>query len=612
MRRRAVTLGAVVVFAMGLLGLVALDRPSGRGAGPGLVPLPALTGARSMAAASGAQPAPAGRQVVVEGALPKLPKTAEAWQLADHVDEARVAQLAKAFGLSGVPAATTGGGSGWSVSDGNRILQVLSEQGAPWMLGPVSSATACEPPAPPPPPCAADGACPTTTMCRVVGTNPSASASTGNSTASIPGAASTSSSIASTATTTVGPRPPSPPAAPATAPDGPPATPTLCRLPQPQPPCPADLRCQVTCAPVGPPPTTAPVDEHLRAGAVGAAVSLVRSLGFEADASHAVAFPTFGGWAVTVQPVVGGAGTQGWSQEMVIDAEGAAVSGFGSLALPTKAGAYPLVGLQAGLDRLGRGEIAWTGGSESLMSGAVAVSRPPVTNVAGPATTILTPGSNVGTAAPSPGSAPAAPAFCVATTSQPTVPTVPCPSPVPPPSSPPCVAAGAPTTAAGCAAPRPAPPPCGSSRPPMTPPCAQAPPMTACSASGAPTTTACVVPATIPATAPPLVVTGARLGLDFSRSSGSAAWLEPVYVFTTREGDISVPAVVDGLMAAPGAGAEPPAPYPMPAMPGGPAPAGPLLPTPSTTRPTTRPTTSPPPPTTVPPATVTIGSPPTR
>ena len=617
MGRRAVTLGAVVLFAVGLMTVVVLHRPETRGAVTGLVPLPALTGAGStMAASAPDAPVPSPRPVTVEGTLANLPTSAQAWQLTDHVELARVVQLAKAFGLAGVPTATPEGG--WAASGPNRWLQVQRAPGSPWVVGSGPPPPRCEPP---PPPCAPNGACPEV-ACSVGGT---ASAS-GGAPAAGSGGGSSSAPSGSSSSASGGPQTDPPITPPTTAVDGTTGSFPRC-LP---PPCPPGGRCPaIACGPVGPPPTTVPVDEHLRAGAVAAATSLVRRLGFEVDASHAEAYPGAGGWVVAVGASVSGVATQGWWQQVTVDATGAAISGYGYLALPTKAGAYPLAGVKAGLDRLSRGEIVWSGGDGGgVFGGAVDLAGPPVTAVAPPApagsvvpplatttsrppppsTTSVLPGKPAipATTVPAPGSVPPVPAICKALATQP------CPSPPMSPGPRPCIApAASPTTTLDCPVPVPL-PACNGFKPPTTPPCADVPPGIACNGSATPTTTACV-PLTPPAP-PPLVVTGVRLGLAFVASAGRA-WLEPVYVFTTKdEGDISVPAVVDALVAKPTPAPEPaPLPLRVPITKGS-APGGAIPPSPPA--PTTRPTVSGPPVPTAkppvggPPASVTIGPPP--
>jgi hypothetical protein len=574
MARRLVSVAVVVLLAAALVVAVLLRRTAGDGGSGALAPLPALTGAASTAdaaAATARAPVPV-RHVTVQGTLAELPGAADAWKLADQVDEARVVQLAKAFGLSAAPVADPAGG--WSVSSPDRWLSVARGPGAPWTVGFGSPPTACGVAIPP---CAPNGDCPVG-GCEVA----SGSASTSGGTASGGAVAAGGSSSASSGngSSAAGGNASSPlPGGNASSPDVPPArtpvtppttsagstgrSPSLCPLP----PCPAGGKCPViACAPIGPPPTTVPVDEHGRAPAVDVALSLVRSLGFAVDAAHAQSVPEpAGGWAVTVEPLVAGVATQGWSQQVAVDASGAVVSGHGSLALPTKEGAYPLVGVKAGLDRLGRGEFAFAGGDEGVFGSGVAVGAPPATAVARPvpaggfppttptvtpappATSAVRPATPaVVTTVPVPGSTPPARPICAGPGSAPTVPAVPCTKPDPSPCAAPAGVAGT----LPCPMPPPL-PPCNGSGAPTTTACVGGFPLPPCNGSGAPTTTACVQ-ATVPVAPPDLVVTGARLGLTFAPSSAGTAWLEPVYVFTTKdEGDLSVPAVVDALVATP-------------------------------------------------------------
>src|SRR6266545_3100954 len=131
-------LALLVVGALGAGGVVVARSSTSRR--PPVLELAAAGGSPSQASATAEArdltPAQAGLQpswprvrYELSVAPPDLPDEARAWRLVPKVGDDQVAELARALGFGARPTATQGG---WRVFEGNRLLQVNREFGAPW------------------------------------------------------------------------------------------------------------------------------------------------------------------------------------------------------------------------------------------------------------------------------------------------------------------------------------------------------------------------------------------------------------------------------------------------------------------------------------------------
>lgn len=366
MRNRIAVLAAMSAFAVGVAGVAVVAARSG----DGLPLLPALADGR---AADAAAMAPEGARVeyVVEGALADLPLEAPAFRLPDGGDDRAVLRLAEALGMADGTKRKQGGT--YTVTKGDHRLTVESDHGMPWFLGfgcpdvPVSSdgsmkAMGCavgpgggaiEPdsgggssgssgsgsvePCPPCPP-NADCACPSPPVPSHAGAG--SSGGSGNAGASVqrcpsscpPDDGAGSSGANRNTGASVQACPPCPPDAD-------------CACSQPRPVLPRAVPPVVTTPPPVPPADLPPRDEAERI-----ARGLFERLGLPLDT-----FELDGGqwqWSATLSPPVGGLPVVGREHNVVIGPKGEVVGAHGHLRPPTRIGDYPLVGVQAGLDRL--------------------------------------------------------------------------------------------------------------------------------------------------------------------------------------------------------------------------------------------------------------------
>ena len=85
------------------------------------------------------------------------------------------------------------------------------------------------------------------------------------------------------------------------------------------------------------------------------ATSVLRTAGLDTTGSTVEASGGISEWFVSVTPAVGGVQLSGAGWSVTVGPHGVVLFGSGWLATPTSAGQYPLVGVQAGLDRLRAG-----------------------------------------------------------------------------------------------------------------------------------------------------------------------------------------------------------------------------------------------------------------
>lgn len=369
MRNRAAA-APVVAFAVAVAAVAVLAARSG--GGDRLVRLPAAFGASAGEddAAATTMAAPAARSALmpafkveyeVEGTLPDLPATAPAYRLASDASAADVQALATALGLAGQPVAD---GEGWVVQDGSRALRVMRVPGLPWYLG-----EDC----PEAPARADDGGDAAVAKCAV------GVAVSGAGTA---GSAGVATDLPADAPTLVAPAPP--------------CAPGTCTAPTTSIPCKGDT---VDCAPLpGPGATVVPVpapdaparpaDMPSRDEAARLAREAFARLGV-GDAGFAVEDGWLA-WDARVETRVDGVAVVGQGTSVGIGPKGRIVRANGWLARPERIGGYPLVGVQAGLERLrsgfGAGPMAMAGGrlaGDQAVAVAPAPAPEPATTVPG-------------------------------------------------------------------------------------------------------------------------------------------------------------------------------------------------------------------------------------
>jgi hypothetical protein len=245
-------------------------------------------------------------------------------------------------------------------------------------------------------------------------------------------------------------------------------------------------------------PMTAP-DPATRPSAQAVAEHLAAVVGKTAGVP--VVEPRGDGWGVRIPLLVAGKPALGWEIWLTVDPSGQVRDASGSLGRPEKLASYPLVGVEAGIERLRTGWTGPGGGVEILEAQppepvpVPAVDAPPSTGTTG-ATGVTNQG--VCTADPgarcAPGVAPMPPRACKPRPDGRDI----CELPVPP----------EPTS-----------------------------------------------PATPPPPPRPIVVTGVRLGLLLT-GDGRGQFLVPAYVFQTRDdGELTVAAITDADAGTSGAGA---------------------------------------------------------
>jgi hypothetical protein len=346
-------LALLVVGALGAGGVV-VARSSGSRRPP-VLELAAAAGSPSQSSATAEArdltPAQAGLQpswprvrYELSVAPPDLPDEARAWRLVPKVGDDQVAELARALGFGARPTATQGG---WRVFEGNRLLQVNREFGAPWTFvarvafncgagwsgpdGVVSSDAVVDCPVPGPVDPAEPGRpCPRGTVCAQpsngAGQEPAVGAGgvvPGSSGGAAAGTA--SSGTASGSTGKPVPRQDVPPS-------------DVCRL--------SPLR--PGCRPLPPRPADLPSREE----AERIARDWLARAGVPLDGRTVRAVQQWNRWVVTASPTVDGRPTIGDAAEVWVGPKGEVVHGSGWLSEPEAGATYPLIGVKEALQRL--------------------------------------------------------------------------------------------------------------------------------------------------------------------------------------------------------------------------------------------------------------------
>jgi len=256
-----------------------------------------------------------------------------------------------------------------------------------------------------------------------------------------------------------------------------------------------------------------------KAGAERIAEALLTQAGFDLAGASVDAAGGTTDWAVAVTPAFDDVPLTVSAWSVSVGAEGVVESASGYLSQPVAAGDYPLVGVQAGVQRLKEGGswIVFGGPGPLPMTATAGAGTSGARNVAGavaggPVTSLLCPGSS-GCATTE--TAMSNPPTCT--------PGGPCSTPASPPVSVLC--------------------PAGA-------PCPTTPPATAPCGNGGSCETVPQPPPTV------ITVTGVHLGLAWASladPTAARAWLVPVYVFELGDtgGIISVLAVTDFYLTPP-------------------------------------------------------------
>lgn len=288
----ALALVAVAVFAAG----DSSDRGDG-GDGPRALPVLGAAGDGSADAESAATTTPTEpNEVVVEGELPELTGEADAWRVGLGLDLDRVASLGEALGLDGEVEETA---DGWSVTDGDRWLNVVGEPGLPWSYS----------------------------NARAVLTD------------------------AGVASAPVEKTPPS-----TLPPSDAPSTTIVCEMPE----CPVGMSCTQVCPEdgVSTGPTTTvveperPADLPSQEDAEAIARRLFEAAGVDLSRAEARTEDWFTSWGVSAAPVVDGLPTIGMESSVSVGAGAAIEYANGWLATPERGDRYPLIGTTAALEDL--------------------------------------------------------------------------------------------------------------------------------------------------------------------------------------------------------------------------------------------------------------------
>ncbi|HET7488973.1 MAG TPA: hypothetical protein VFJ85_13670 [Acidimicrobiales bacterium] len=331
MRNRAVVAAAVVAFAVGV-GVVAVVAGRG-GGGADLVRLPAATGSATGTADAAAPTAERSigalapvipLDYTVKGSLPDLPSSAAAYRLPTDTTADAVKRLAAALGVDGEPQPTAGG---WVVHDAERSVQVMKAPGAPWSLSRCPEAMTVS----------SDGS----TAGVVKGCEVAAAiAGSGGTAVDLPATSPQPAPCPADATCAAPPATAVPEPVPGTKPvpdaqsAGPPlAGPPVSVVPPDQPPARPDLPSREEA-------TRVAKEAFARLGA--------GDQGFQLEDS-------WSNWSARVDGLVDGAAVPGLGTWLGIGPGGVIEYGSGMLARPERLGDYPLVSVQAGLDRLRRG-----------------------------------------------------------------------------------------------------------------------------------------------------------------------------------------------------------------------------------------------------------------
>lgn len=325
MRSRARVMVPVVAFAVGVALVAVLAGQGGDGQKLVKLPVASMGGAGSEAdAATMAAPearssmlyAP-GVEYKVKGALPDLPATAPGYRLSDTATEDAIRKVADVLGIQG--SVRTEDGS-WVVTDGDRALRVMKIPGLPWYV---------------------ERICPDAPVRDLeITRSQCAGVAVGWAPAQGEGSSGSGGAVAQDLPATVVPVPP---------------------VPAPTTPCPAAADCAVASAkpavaPVPMPASVTPPDKP------------ARPEGFPTKAeAEALARETFTTLGAGTEGIMVEDGWTTWEARVELRLDGLTVLGMdtsvsigvdgveranGWLAGPDRIGDYPLVGVEAGLERL--------------------------------------------------------------------------------------------------------------------------------------------------------------------------------------------------------------------------------------------------------------------
>jgi hypothetical protein len=321
---------------VGLVGIVAVAATGGN-KDPDRLPVLVVgtgAGAERQADSAALAIAPVSVEYRVRGTLPDLDDEARAYRMGTDATAARVTDLARVLGLSGEAERDD---DAWIVRDGDRQLRVESLPGLPWHYSSTSPdqvvcAEAVAPDAP------ADRANQSSPGCAPVSRGPSGGGEPG----SVGGSAGSSEPAPPSAVDDC-PMPPCPEGQ---------ACIQMCPEPQPEPtPEPKPLPPEPGPAPERPAnlPSQQEAEEHAR--------KLFTAAGLDAVGARVQVDDGFDRWLVNIEPTVGGLPTIGMSWSVGIGPNREVLHANGWLAEPEPGDVYPLIGVEAALERLRQGAL---------------------------------------------------------------------------------------------------------------------------------------------------------------------------------------------------------------------------------------------------------------
>lgn len=389
MRERGVLWVVLAGMVAGLVGIAAVAA-SGGSDRPARLPVLAIGGAagggaESKMAASDSMLMPVRPvQYRVAGDLPALDDHARAWHVGSAVSKDDIVRLADALGLDG--AKVTRDGDSWTAATDDRQLRVESGAGLPWylgpapMCGPVAKSMPAESPASSEPPreLTAEEACAMASSGTVSSSGGAATAGTGSPTGAGEPTQPCGSPCPDGAKCSTPPcqtRPEPGTTEPAPDPGDRPSQPEQsCDMP----PCPPGQACIQMCPRPAPMPVPAPepqrrADLPTKADAEQLGRSFLARAGLDLASASVRVDDGFSQWVVAADPTVGGLPTIGLTWSVGIGPRGRVEFAGGYLADPTKGDDYPLVGMQAALERLQAnpyGGFGWSPDPEPMIAAA--------------------------------------------------------------------------------------------------------------------------------------------------------------------------------------------------------------------------------------------------
>ena len=133
----------------------------------------------------------------------------------------------------------------------------------------------------------------------------------------------------------------------------------------PQKPCPPGMACAAVCGGAPVDPKTFEAHRADRAEAEKAGRDFLARVGVDLTKAHINVNDGITEWTIIADPEVGGLPTTGLSTTVTVGPKGVILNAAGLLGTPDKLGDYPLVGVDAGLERLKSGKW-WFGGPRPL------------------------------------------------------------------------------------------------------------------------------------------------------------------------------------------------------------------------------------------------------